>query len=206
MAAVQTPDRAFFLRKPLFGEREAVLLLPDDVSLFLFPTASAEIDRLYERCADLTGCRVAFGVLDGDSLQLGRLVERLKADLLLTDASSPLVRTRMTEPDEAFSALLCYVEAHFAEELSLRQLAEQFSLNYTYCSELFKSATGVNFSKYLTNLRMKAACELLSTTDTGVAEICHRAGYNSFHHFAGVFKRCFGMTPTEYRQKKERER
>lgn len=102
--------------------------------------------------------------------------------------------------NKSFLSLIKYVNAHYKEDLVLQQLADDFNINYSYCSDLFKKATGTNFSQYLTNLRINNACNLLRESDTGIAQIAYETGYNDYHYFALVFKKATGVTPSQYRE------
>lgn len=187
------PESSFF---PLFlGEQKALLFSAAAPS-----SVSEEIDRLRA----IPGCRLAVGNFDPASGRLGRLIEQLQTDLLLTSAENPVVQTVAAAPNDAFQHLLEEVRREYTQDLSLQALAKKYSLSYSYCSELFKTATGFTFSKYLTQLRMNAAASLLLSTNRPVADISYEVGYHNYPHFAGMFKSFFGLTPTEYRQKGER--
>ena len=113
-----------------------------------------------------------------------------------------MIRTVAIASNDAFQRLLEEVRRSYTEELSLQALAQKYSLNYSYCSELFKAATGFTFSKYLIHLRMNAAAGQLLSTSRPVTDIAYAVGYRNYHHFTGMFKAFFGVTPTEFRQKK----
>ena len=184
------PDSSFF---PLFLEEQKALLL----SAANPSAVSEELDRLLA----IPGCRLAVGNFDPASGRLGRLIEQLQTDLLLTSEETPLIQTVAAAPNDAFQRLLEEVRQEYTKDLSLQVLAKKYSLSYSYCSELFKTATGFTFSKYLTQLRMNAAASLLLTTSRPVADISYEVGYHNYPHFAGMFKSFFGLTPTEFRQK-----
>ena len=114
-----------------------------------------------------------------------------------------LVRAGDVSP--AFLELLEYVDQHFQEELSLQELANHFHLNYTYCSELFRSITGQTFTKYITQRRMKQAAELLVITNQSVNKIAMLIGYSNYTHFFTAFKNYFGQTPGAYREEKRKK-
>ena len=74
-------------------------------------------------------------------------------------------------------------------------------MSANYFGYVFKQRTGVNFIKYLTNVRMEHAKELLRTTDLTSAQIAERVGFLDPNYFSVVFKKTCGMTPREYRNK-----
>jgi AraC family transcriptional regulator len=66
-------------------------------------------------------------------------------------------------------------------------------------SRLFKKTTGFSPSQYLIRLRMAEARRLLRETERSVIEIGLEVGYSSPSHFAQIFRREVGITPTDYR-------
>lgn len=101
----------------------------------------------------------------------------------------------------AFYHLISYVDENYTSPLSLAALAEDFNLNYTYCSELFKQLTGKSFSKYLNHLRIAKACTLLNNSLLSIEEISNQVGYNDYRYFLQVFKKYKEITPMNYRQR-----
>ena len=93
-----------------------------------------------------------------------------------------------------------FICCHYAENISLNSLAEQFFLHPNYLSRLFKEKTGQNFIDYLTEVRMEKVKELLKNSDRKIVEICDLAGYDNPRYFSKVFKQYTGMTPSEYRE------
>ena len=67
-----------------------------------------------------------------------------------------------------------------------------------YLSILFKDEVGVTYVKYLTNVRMDHARELLRE-GYKVSQVSEMVGYSNYRYFCDVFKREVGKTPTEYR-------
>jgi|GEM_PF-137839 len=100
----------------------------------------------------------------------------------------------------SFLSLMDFVNNHYNQDLSLQELSKEYNINYTYCSELFKKAIDNSFTNHLTNLRLKKACELLVASDLSITNIAYQVGYNNYHYFAKVFKKTFGVTPTQYQQ------
>ena len=94
-----------------------------------------------------------------------------------------------------FKKLLDYVDTHYNEPLQLRTLSEQFFMNMSYCSELFKKMTGKNFSEYLTTIRMEAAMQMLQTNEYSVGAVAAKSGYSDYYYFCKVFKKYYGISP-----------
>lgn len=97
--------------------------------------------------------------------------------------------------------IMVYVKARLHDNITLRDVAEQFSFSPNYLGHLFKEETGKTFSEFLISLRMETACELLRTTSLKIYEIADRVGYRYLPYFSRQFKETYGMTPLEYRRK-----
>ena len=92
-----------------------------------------------------------------------------------------------------------YIEEHFGENISLKDIASLVSLSPIYFSAFFKQHTNENFSDYLKNVRLHKAIELLENTDIPVSSVCTMVGYKNITHFYNLIKAQTGMTPNEYR-------
>ncbi len=100
--------------------------------------------------------------------------------------------------NDNFMSLLKYVEENYSEKLNLNTLAEQFYLNMSYCSELFKKVTGYTFSDYVTKIRMEKAAELLSSGKYKAKDVAEMTGYSDAFYFSKVMKKYYGVTPAYF--------
>lgn len=96
-----------------------------------------------------------------------------------------------------------YLEQHYQEEISVNDLASKFGMNTSYFSTLFKKETGTTVVKYLTDIRINYACRLLKDTNNSVVDIARSVGFEDSQYFFRVFKKVKGVTPLEYRNKKQ---
>ena len=85
-------------------------------------------------------------------------------------------------------------------DVSLDSISDILNINASYFSVLFKKHFGVNFSDYLTELRINAAKELLADPFLAASEVARMVGYESPNYFTRAFKKHTGMTPTEFRR------
>lgn len=93
---------------------------------------------------------------------------------------------------------LDYINAHFTEKLTLRQLAAQGFYNADHLSRLLKQTCGESFSEYLKRRRIEEAAELLHTKSFTVAEVMARCGYNDSKLFYRHFKERYGVSPGKF--------
>ena len=94
--------------------------------------------------------------------------------------------------------VLDYLDAHFAEELTSKALAAQFSYDQSYFCRKFKTLFSQNFSDFLTGYRIRKAEELLQTHS--VSQTATLCGFQSISYFSKVFKAVTGIPPSAYRK------
>lgn len=92
------------------------------------------------------------------------------------------------------------IHARIARGVSLEELAERFGLSRSYFIRLFKRHVGISPVKYLNNLRMEMAAELLRESELALAEIAQRTGFSDEYQFSKRFKQWSGKPPGKYRQ------
>jgi two-component system response regulator YesN len=114
--------------------------------------------------------------------------------------------TNSNESDDLniIDEIVNYVNFNYQYDISLNQLAtHKYYMNPIYLSRLFKQVTGKNFSKYVIELRMKKAKELLETDNIKVSEIASYVGYNDLSNFIQTFKKYYNITPSQLRRNTE---
>ncbi len=95
-----------------------------------------------------------------------------------------------------------YMARHFKNKISLEEVAALLNMTPTSFSRYFTMKTSKSFSYFLTELRIRNACKLLSTEEgKNVTQICYESGFNTLSNFNKQFKTFIGLTPTEYRHK-----
>lgn len=99
------------------------------------------------------------------------------------------------------NAVVQWIEAHYAEDISLESVADQFHITPVHLSRWFKKENDVNFSTFLAALRIAHARELLDA-DPSIrnADLAARVGMASVLTFTRQFKSQTGMTPDQYRK------
>lgn len=92
-----------------------------------------------------------------------------------------------------------YIEAHIADDISLRDLAALAGLSTHHFGEAFKASTGTSPHRYLVARRIRRAKELLLGAEQSIAEIAISVGFASHSHFTDNFRRLTGTTPSRFR-------
>lgn len=94
-----------------------------------------------------------------------------------------------------------YINAHYMDKLSLRNLAESLHINPSYLSMHFKREMSINFTDYLNDVRIKRSKDLLITTNLSLLDISLQTGFEEQSYYTKVFKKFAGCTPNQYRKK-----
>lgn len=127
-------------------------------------------------------------------------VSALLTQQLLTPAMRVMTAHQQQGGRQKLTLILAYLKEHYADpQLSLEQTAEQYAIDSYTLSRLFKQATGVTYTDYLTDLRLNAAKSALRQTDQRVADIATACGYQP-SYFNRLFKKHVGVTPGQYRK------
>lgn len=98
--------------------------------------------------------------------------------------------------------ILSFFEEHYSDRISLDRIAENMYLSPFYISKIFKSETGDPPIRHLIDIRLEKAMELLEDGWTGsIQEVAARVGYDDAYHFSKLFKKRYGMSPSQARKK-----
>ena len=97
---------------------------------------------------------------------------------------------------------LKYVQENYMQNLSLTDTAKHLSVSPEHLSRTFKRETGFGFNEYVNLVRLKKAEEMLKNeSGKSVSEVAYSCGFNDSNYFSVIFKRNYGVTPSEMRRK-----
>ncbi len=95
--------------------------------------------------------------------------------------------------------MLAYIHAHYAEPLTVAQIAAASSISESECYRCFRKVLDTSPIDYLLQYRIRAAAGLLSGSDMSISDICFATGFNSPSYFAKVFRQELLASPRKYR-------
>ena len=133
---------------------------------------------------------------------LGLLVREIPSEL------GPVERSVSNgETDEALGRrlerIVAYVEAHSREELSSADLAQVEDVSVSYLARLFKERLGTTFGDYVNQVRAHQSLPQLARGGITILDLALACGFPSVKSYNQVFKRLQGMTPTEWRRRRQ---
>jgi transcriptional regulator GlxA family with amidase domain len=111
---------------------------------------------------------------------------------------TPLISKRH-HSDRGILEIQDWLEAHYAEPVSIEALGRRFGLSNRSLLRRFKLATGVTPLNYLQEVRLDAACRLLVQSGDSIDAITHAVGYTDISSFIRLFKRKTNYSPSSYR-------
>jgi len=199
-----------------WGSNEAIRrawkeLVENPLSLFDFAPEEAKI-RLWGIITSLLSYIRIFPAAEKIdllklSLQYALIIEKCQEKEELREAMNWIVEDILTLREEKrwqeslVERVKSYIIEHYNEEdLNLERIAREFKLSPYYLSHTFKRVEGEKLWKYLREVRLARAKELLETTDMSITDIALEVGYSDTAYFCTLFKKEVGVSPTRYRK------
>jgi transcriptional regulator GlxA family with amidase domain len=93
-----------------------------------------------------------------------------------------------------------YAFKNFRKKVLLEEIAELLHMTPTSFSRYFTMKNNKTFSRFIAEIRIKHACEMLTETDESVAQICYDCGFNTLSNFNKQFKEIISKKPSEYKK------
>lgn len=101
--------------------------------------------------------------------------------------------------EETVRRAVVFIENHYFENITLKDIADHVKLSSFYFSRLFRKQLNTSPHQYLINCRVNNAKKLLHNSDLSVSEIAYTCGFNSVSHFVTTFKKQTEFTPKKYK-------
>jgi AraC-like DNA-binding protein len=128
--------------------------------------------------------------------------------MLLGILMSRYVRTVLSDREhrayvqnlKLMNMLLEYIERHYADDITVDQLADMCCLSKYYFCRLFKKLTGKSVNKYINLLRIDKAELLLRNTGANVTEVAMATGFNDANYFSRLYKKVRAASPSAMRK------
>ena len=101
--------------------------------------------------------------------------------------------------NENVASVLQVISRDYQKELSLKDISQGLFINPVYLGQLIKRETNATFAELLNKQRIKAAQQLLLSTNDSIEDICYKVGYSNVGYFYKVFRKLCGKSPKTYR-------
>ncbi|MDO8927598.1 MAG: AraC family transcriptional regulator [Bacteroidota bacterium] len=133
--------------------------------------------------------------------------EQLKAALfsigfeLIDDKRSVLI--------ERVKNIIIEMIYHSNEEIKIKfsnYLSERLNYNYTYLANLFSEVQGITIEQFIISHKIEKIKELIIYGELNITEIAWKMNYSSVAHLSNQFKKMTGLSPSHFKQLKEKRR
>lgn len=191
-----------------FSQKALSQLIPKGTTLSFPACLSAKRDRTAPKFRDIRriAARMILSLSNGGpyaQYTAKACCESLIA--CLCQQFEPTVRQALPEVDEdtqqTMRFIMSHLEEHWAEKISLEDVASLVQYNRTYISTLFHKAVGITFYDYLMRVRMQHAIQDLVMTDKGLTDIALSNGFSDLKSFNLRFREMLQCLPSVYRKK-----
>lgn len=103
---------------------------------------------------------------------------------------------------ERIEPAIQYINTCFTEQIRLEQLAELCCMSPNYFHKIFSNTLQTTPANYISLLRMNTALQLLTGNNSTIKEVAYKLGFNDDAYFSRAFKKQYGITPGEYKKKR----
>ncbi len=132
-------------------------------------------------------------------------IKALLAQLVILAIRHVLEADDVPPTDDFIKTVINYVKNNYKGSLSLEDIAKECGVSKVHLSRKFKKKMEVGLSEYISIYRMKKAKELLLFQEKmSICDIAYECGFNDSNYFSWLFKKTYGVTPSEYRKNKWR--
>jgi AraC-like DNA-binding protein len=186
VAALHTGGTRLQTAGPESFHEVAKAMLEDDHSAAEIRVAKAEFEALPVMAPERYEAAVA--LLGSFAIQMGESAHRF----LFAHASN--------EP-EAVRRGKAYIHAHLAEAMTLESVAKAVAVSPFHFCKIFKHATGLTFTDFVSHARVEKAKRLLMKPAARITDVAFDVGFQSLSHFNRSFRRIVSESPTEFRSR-----
>jgi len=100
---------------------------------------------------------------------------------------------------DAYNKSLLFIRDHYTEGISVADVARGIGYSVSYFGYVFKKNRGISANRYISDLQLAKATELLRSTAFSVSDIAERVGFGDANYFSTAFKARYGLSPRQYR-------
>lgn len=108
--------------------------------------------------------------------------------------------------DQLMNRIMKSINEHISDpDFNVESLAENVGISRAQLHRKMKEITGISTGEFIRNLRLEQAARLISEQKINVTQVAYAVGFNNQTHFSTVFRKRYGMSPTEYAKKEHNE-
>lgn len=127
-------------------------------------------------------------------------ITSIMMNFFVEDTKNQNLGLYLTEKNDVIKKVTHYIKNNFKSDISLNSLSAKFNYTPAYLSKIIKDELGINYYEYLTRCRLRHAVSNL-TKEGKIGDIALQSGFTDVRAFNLMFKKHFGITPSQYRNK-----
>ena len=139
---------------------------------------------------------------ESEAEQLASLLRML---VIISESQDSQIVGRFIAPNRAEDRIReveVFVRCNYKRDISIDQIASHLGMNRTSFCAFFKKHKNKTFITYLNEFRMDIACYLLQNQELSISDVCYQSGYNDIPYFTRLFRKMYGVSPSQWRQGK----
>lgn len=126
------------------------------------------------------------------------MVRLLQYEFIGQRKERPVTGVRQHYQDELLEEILKYIDDTISEPLTVEEICQKFSLSRSSLQLLFKANLNQTPKKYISDLKLERACEMIRENKYTISEIALMLGFTSIHYFSKAFAQKYNLAPSEY--------
>lgn len=162
------------------------------------------LNTLWRKASEMGGVHPAH--VDALSTQLAKRIETISSSQEAVRFKTEMLRKycmlvrnySLRGCSPVVQKVVNHINLNLTEDLSLKRLAVEYSVNASYLSALFKKDMGVTLTDYISQQRVRRAITLINSSDMQIQDIASESGIYDVNYFRKLFKKITGKTPSEY--------
>lgn len=112
-------------------------------------------------------------------------------------------RVEMENPNDVLMRrIMKCVNEHLSDsDFNVEDLTREVGISRAQLHRKMKEITGISTGEFIRNLRLEQAARIIREQNVNITQVAYAVGFNNANHFSTIFKRHFGMTPSEYKER-----
>lgn len=120
--------------------------------------------------------------------------------LLFSTCANMAILPKNKRSLDKMKQIMKYIECNYMEKITIADIASEIGVSSSHFMKFFKNTMGTSFINYLNEYRLAMASRLLLSSDASVLDVANEVGFDNLSYFNRLFKKKFGLAPTNYRK------